>query len=306
MTGSIPGSTWKDAILRQDPALRLEAGLAVTSESEPEGESAYWDIDYESILQDPYRTVTAEFPSYMVAIAEAYGLAARAAAGGPLVADLGCGDGRFTRKLLELGCPRVVALDVSRKNLARLRPRIEATGGVDRVLLIQGDVSSPRLPPASFDLVLLAGVLCVFAQEAAYRRALRACRDLVRPGGYLLVFDPIDLGSVMYALVRHHLPELRTVVTEGTKSVDIADPEAPRVAVRSLPAMLAAHESAGVEVQKVSGIPLFPSLLFGGVKQRIAATPDDLELLKELNDTLCARYTNLWRAACILSRRPAG
>jgi SAM-dependent methyltransferase len=306
VTAATSDSAWKEAILRRDPALRLDGGVAVASASESEGESAYWDIDYESILRDPYRTITAEFPYYIGAIAEAYGLAAGAADGGPLVADLGCGDGRFTRKLLELGCPRVVALDISRKNLARLGPRIEANGGADRVLLIEGDVASPRLPPATFDLVLLAGVLEVLTDDGVYRRALRACRDLIRPGGYLLVFDPIDLGSVMYALVRHHLPELRTVVTEGTKSIDIADPRAPRVAVRSLSVMLAAHESAGVEVRKVSGIPLFPSLLFGGVKQMIGATTDDLELLKDLNDALCAGYPDLWRSACILSRRPSG
>ncbi|MBX6311398.1 MAG: class I SAM-dependent methyltransferase [Isosphaeraceae bacterium] len=298
-----PTTTWKNAILEHHPELRLEGEIAITSVVDPEGEAAYWDIDYESILQDPYRTVTAENPFYMRAIADAYAQAAHAASDGPMVADLGCGDGRFTREFLELGCPRIVALDISPRNLLRLSQRIAAIPGAsDRVLLVEGDVAVPPLPKGHFDLVLAAGVLCVLKDR--YHEGVRACRDLVRPGGYLLVFDPIDFGSVMYALVRHHLQELRTVLAEGTKTVDIADPNAHRVAVRSVREMVQAHERAGLRICSVTGIPLFPSLLFGGVKQMIPPTADDLRLMRDLNDALTERFPDLWRAACILSQRP--
>ena len=172
------------------------------------------------------------------------------------------------------------------------------------MLLVEGDIADPPLPLSYFDLVLAAGVLCVLRDREQYLRGVRACRDRVRPGGYMLVFDPIDFGSVMYAIVRQDLQELRTVLAEGTKSVDIADPAAYRVAVRGVAEMVAAHEEAGLEVLAVTGIPLFPSLLFGGVKQLARPDAENLELMRSLNDALVARFPDCWRAACLLSRRP--
>jgi 2-polyprenyl-6-hydroxyphenyl methylase/3-demethylubiquinone-9 3-methyltransferase len=97
------------------------------------------------------------------------------------ILDLGCGKGRFARRLAELGA-QVVGLDASCAML-------QAAGGMPRV-----QASATRLPfgPASFDAVVavevlehLAGTGPVFAEA----------RRVLRPGGTLLVIDK-NLGAL--------------------------------------------------------------------------------------------------------------
>jgi SAM-dependent methyltransferase len=297
MTNS--NTDWKQPLLAAMRGWREEEGIAVSPEPLMP-EAGYRDIDYESILRDPYRTVTAEHPFYEKTVLAA--LQRIASVQTPLIADLGCGDGRFVRWLLNAGQKRVVAMDISRPNLRRLRERLRALpSGAERVLLVEGDIASPPLPKASVDLAMAVGVLLVLNER--YAAGVRACAQLVRPGGYLLTFDPTDYGAAMYAIARHDLGELQKVVDLKTKTVDIADANAPRYSVRSAEEMVAAHKAAGLEVVSVTGIPLFPSLLFGAVKQLRPHTAEQLAEMKRLNDALVARFPDQWRVACVLSQR---
>lgn len=290
---------WKQTLLAAMPGWRYEDGI-VCSPQELSPEAGYRDIDYESILRDPYRTVSAEHSFYFRTIESALRRIHRAS--DPLIADLGCGDGRFVRWLLETGCQRVVGMDISRANLHRLRERVRAMpSAAEKVMLIEGDIEKPPLPTASVDLVMAVGVLLVLNER--YAQGVRACAQLVRPGGYLLTFDPTDFGAAMYAIVRHNLEELKKVVDERTKTVDIADPRSPRYSVRSAEEMVAAHQAAGLKVISVSGIPLFPSLLFGAVKQLHPWTAEQLAEMKRLNDKLTEQFPTQWRVAAVLSQR---
>jgi SAM-dependent methyltransferase len=69
---------------------------------------------------------------------------------GKVVAEFGCGAGRFTVPLVERASA-VLAVDLSRECLVKLGERIEAATPVG---LVWGDIGSLHLAPASFDCIL--------------------------------------------------------------------------------------------------------------------------------------------------------
>ncbi|HEY2155516.1 MAG TPA: class I SAM-dependent methyltransferase [Isosphaeraceae bacterium] len=106
-----------------------------------------------------------------------FGAVTRGLAGlsNPLVLDLGCGKGRFARRLAARGA-RVVGLDISRAMLSEGR-------GLRRVL-----GSARRLPFASgtFDAVVAVET---FQHIRDVADTIAEARRVLRPGGRLLVVD---------------------------------------------------------------------------------------------------------------------
>lgn len=102
---------------------------------------------------------------------------------GALVLDAGCGGGRFTMILSDLGA-EVVALDISD---AVERVAAECAGRA--VHVVQGDVLEPPFGPGTFDHVFSIGVL---HHTRDTRAGIAALTKLVRPGGTLSVwvYDP--------------------------------------------------------------------------------------------------------------------
>ena len=93
------------------------------------------------------------------------------------VLDLGCGMGRYTALVAELGA-EAVGLDVSRAvdTAARLWPNAR---------FVQADVVAAPFAPASFDVVFSFGVLHHLPDPL---RGFRSAFGLVKPGGLLLVW----------------------------------------------------------------------------------------------------------------------
>ncbi len=93
------------------------------------------------------------------------------------VLDAGCGMGRYAALAASLGA-NVCGLDVSDAvdKGAALWPELT---------FVQADLAAPPFAPASFDLVYSFGVLHHLPDPL---RGFRACFDLVRPGGRLLVW----------------------------------------------------------------------------------------------------------------------
>jgi len=107
---------------------------------------------------------------------------------GARVADLGCGSGAFTTLLARAGYD-CVGLDISTKLLAvgrRKYPGIE---------LVEGDIERLPFAPASFDGVLLSGVVHHFPDLS--RCAAEVFRVLRRDGRFL-AFDPNRRNPFMW------------------------------------------------------------------------------------------------------------
>lgn len=113
---------------------------------------------------------------------------------GHRVLDVGCGNGRYADALLERSEATVVACDVSRKAIDELSSRCarHITGG--RLRAVHGDLSvvaSNLEGDARFDVaIMLFGVLGHIYSRALRRQTLAAVRDLLRPGGRLVVTVP--------------------------------------------------------------------------------------------------------------------
>jgi ubiquinone/menaquinone biosynthesis C-methylase UbiE/DNA-binding transcriptional ArsR family regulator len=100
------------------------------------------------------------------------------------VLDVGTGTGRMLQLLADRA-DRAVGLDTSHSMLSVARANLERAG-VANWELRQGDVHSPPLDGASFDLVVIHQVLHYLDDPP---RAISEAARLVAPGGRLLVVD---------------------------------------------------------------------------------------------------------------------
>lgn len=99
------------------------------------------------------------------------------------VLDVGCGTGFFALLAAEAG-HRATGIDLADDMLALARAKA-ATRGL-RVPFFSADAEAPGLPAASFDLVMERHVLWTLPDPA---RALRAWRELLRPGGRVALVE---------------------------------------------------------------------------------------------------------------------
>lgn len=97
------------------------------------------------------------------------------------VLEVGCGDGLLTQRLAAVS-NSVLAIDTDAAHVALARRRLRRTPGAAVEL---AEFDDWGLEPASFDVVSMVGVLHRFDAP----RALARARELLRPGGSLLVVD---------------------------------------------------------------------------------------------------------------------
>ena len=129
---------------------------------------------------------------------------------GARVADLGCGSGVFTDLLRRQGCD-CVGLDLSPKLIEIGRRKYP---GVE---FIEGDVEHLPFPDASFDGVLLSGLVHHLPDPS--RCAAEVFRVL-RPGGRFVAFDPNRMNPFMWLYRDRSSPLYSSVgVTENERPV---------------------------------------------------------------------------------------
>ena len=105
----------------------------------------------------------------------------------PTILDLGCGVGAQTLHLAELTSGSIIAVDSHAPNIERLNAALVERGLTDRVQAVAGDMAELGHPPESFDLIWSEGALYNIGIE----NALRTCRGLLRPSGYLAFTDAV-------------------------------------------------------------------------------------------------------------------
>jgi SAM-dependent methyltransferase len=105
----------------------------------------------------------------------------------PVVLDLGCGVGGQTLQLAEFTSGSITAIDSHSPSIERLKETLTERGLSQRVQAQVGDMAHPERLPESFDLIWSEGAL----YNIGIGTALRVCRGLLRPGGYLAFTDAV-------------------------------------------------------------------------------------------------------------------
>jgi arsenite methyltransferase len=103
-----------------------------------------------------------------------------------VVLDAGCGDGLIAFGALERGAAKVIFSDVSAELLDICR---EIAAGDPRCEYVLGSVDELPLPDESVDVATTRSVLIYLGDKL---RALRELHRVLRPGGRLSIFEPIN------------------------------------------------------------------------------------------------------------------
>ena len=106
------------------------------------------------------------------------------------VLEVGCGDGRVTRRLAQRA-RSVLALDLSPEMIRLARTR---SSGVTNVEYQVADLLATSLPPVAFDAVIAFTVL----HHLPVTETLSVLTRALRPGGMLLVQDLVDRSARRY------------------------------------------------------------------------------------------------------------
>jgi ubiquinone/menaquinone biosynthesis C-methylase UbiE len=129
---------------------------------------------------------------------------------GARIADLGCGSGVFSNVLRQRGYD-CTGVDLSP---ALIRIAKQKYPGIE---FLEGDVEHLPFADASFDGVLLAGILHHFEERSAF---LAEAKRILRPGGKFVAFDPNRMNPAMYLYRDRSSPLYSAVgVTENERPV---------------------------------------------------------------------------------------
>ena len=113
---------------------------------------------------------------------------------GRRVLDFGCGNGRYTAPLLERTDAALVAYDISPEAIRELSQRQAPHLESGRLQPVLGDLTALREAAKSgerFDLaIMMFGVLGHISPQTLRQEALTTIRNLLRPGGRLIVTVP--------------------------------------------------------------------------------------------------------------------
>jgi SAM-dependent methyltransferase len=141
-------------------------------------------------------------------------------------ADVGAGDGTFTRALVELLGPasRVYAIDRDARAVASLRRWAEREGA--SVMPVETDFTLPLELPELLDGLLVANALHFVRDAAAVLAGLAA---LVRPGGRIVIVEYDRRAAsrwVPYPISTDRLPALAASAGLSTPMITATRPSA--------------------------------------------------------------------------------
>lgn len=136
---------------------------------------------------------------------------------GARVLDVGCGDGLIAFAALDAVGPtgRVIFSDISADLLERCRELAQAAGVLDRCQFVEASASDlSAIEDRSIDAVTLRSVLIYEGDKAG---AIREFKRVLRPGGRLSLFEPINRFASPEPADRFHGYDVSAVIEIAAK-----------------------------------------------------------------------------------------
>ncbi|MCL2330593.1 MAG: methyltransferase domain-containing protein [Phycisphaerae bacterium] len=129
------------------------------------------------------------------------------------VLDLGCGSGKWGRKLLKSGY-RVTFVDLSIKMVDEARKQVEETGGADKAEFLQADLMDlSRLPAETFGFAVALGEPLGCTEDPG--KALREVARCLAPGGVLVASFDNRIACIDYYIKNGQVAELEAFLRNG-------------------------------------------------------------------------------------------
>jgi ubiquinone/menaquinone biosynthesis C-methylase UbiE len=133
---------------------------------------------------------------------------------GDVVADVGAGTGFYTRRLARAVAPagKVYANDIQPEMLDRLKV-LAGQEGIANVVTVLGTETDPKLPPKTFDWVLLVDVYHEFQQPQVM---LEKIREALKPNGRVALVEYRLEGDTARHIPLEHRMSVEQVTEEWT------------------------------------------------------------------------------------------
>ena len=205
-----------------------------------------------------------------------------------IVADVGCGDGRFTELLISLGFKKIIATDIDIRPLQSLEKYLIETGNQDKVLLINTGVENIPVKKEICDVVLAIDVLYYLNSE--YTKGLNELRRILKKGAKLINSEPDLEGAIYKSIFFETIEDVFQNYFERLFKEEKGDtPFKFRLFTEE--EMISILDDNGFIVKDKFGLSLFPSIVRimmvrGQIKQKDLANNEEKvkEVMNYLND----------------------
>lgn len=128
---------------------------------------------------------------------------------GRRVVDVGCGTGRMSRFFAAAGAREVVGVDFSPSTVVAAREETARTEQASApIRFAEGDVVAGLDHLGTFDDAIVLGCFSVACRdEASLEKAMRNVAKIVRPGGRVLIMEPIHRSPLLKRVLHLGLEE---------------------------------------------------------------------------------------------------
>lgn len=208
-----------------------------------------------------------------------------------IILDVGCGDGRFTEMVLEMGFTNVFSLDSNINSLRRLKGRLGNKGTLSNVKIVHGDVLDMPFESNSFDVVLSIGVLYYLNEK--YENGLKEIKRCMDGGGRLLETEPDKVGNAIKAILFDGVDRF-IEVSRNNRFLEYFSGDPVELRCFGEDEIREIYQCIGFSLIDQESIPLIPSLLVIGSKHGIISSQkikNNVDSIKEAIEVIEANMT---------------
>lgn len=222
-------------------------------------QAGYYDISY-------YRNIIKKMLSYL--------------SNDPLIVDLGCGDGRGTEILLELGIEHIIAVDFNDLDLMLLLQEIDKAQ--QSVLPVYASVTDPPLLPEGVDAVLMLEVAYTLENPL---EAYLNCNRWLKAGGYAVVSNVAIESYYIHAILNQDWEQV-TRIAEERRYLDKVGGQEILAHLYDSERMHKDAQSAGFKIIESQVVPATIGILLHALRKSNQLGEDKIHLLETVEKTL--------------------